>query len=49
MYVLGTFEHLNIYLPYGSRKLGFKNILGNRPLLSLEFFIIKGGWSMVDG
>ena len=40
------FEHLNIYLPYGFRKLGFKNTFGNRPLLSPKNFY--RGW-MVDG
>jgi len=42
----GPFEHHNIYLPYGLRKLGFKNTNGNRPLLSPKFFY--HGW-MVDG
>ena len=46
----GPFEHLNIYLPYGLSKLGFKNTLGNRPLLSSENFYHgwMDGW-MVDG
>ena len=43
----GPFEHLNIYLPYGLRKLGFKNTIGNRPLLSPIFFIMDGWW--MDG
>ena len=41
----GPFEHLNIYLPYGLRKLGFKNTIGNRPLLSPKIFY--HGW--MDG
>ena len=43
----GPFEHLNIYLPYGLRKLGFKNTIGNRPLLSPKNFY--HGWMVVDG
>ena len=43
------FEHLNIYLPYGLRKLGFKNTIGNRPLLSPKNFchgwMVDGGWN----
>ena len=46
----GPFEHLNIYLPYGLRKLGFKNTIGNRPLLSPKNFyhgwMVDGGWWM---
>ena len=42
----GPFEHLNIYLPYGLRKSGFKNTIGTRPLLRSENFY--HGW-MVDG
>ena len=42
----GPFEHLNIYLPYGLRKLGFKNTLGNRPLLSPENFYHGWWWWM---
>ena len=42
-------EHLNIYLPYGLRKSGFKNTLCNCLLLSPEY-IYHGwiGWWMVD-
>ena len=34
----GPFDSLNIYCPYGSRISGFKNIIGNRPLLRYENF-----------
>ena len=46
----GPFEHLNIYLHYGLPKLGFKNTIGNRPLLRSENFYHGGmdGWGM-DG
>ena len=40
----GPFEHLNIYLPYGLRQLGFKNTIGIRPLLSPKFFY--HGWTV---
>ena len=42
----GPFERLNIYLPNGLRLLGFKNTIGNRPLLTPENFY-QGWW--MDG
>ena len=45
----GPFEHLYIYLSYGLRKLGFKNNLGNRAVLSPENFYHGWWWWMVDG
>ena len=42
----GPFEHLNIYLQYGLRKLGFKNTILHRPLFDPKNFY--HGW-MVDG
>ena len=43
----GPFEHLNIYLQYGLRKLGFKNTILHRPLFDPENFY--RGWMVVDG
>ena len=44
----GPFEHLNIYLQYGLRKLGFKNTILHRPLFDPENFyyawMVDGGW-----
>ena len=36
----GPFNSLNIYYPYGLRKSGFKNTIGNRPLLRSENFYL---------
>ena len=36
---MGPFDSLNIYYQYGLPKSGFIYTIGNRPLLSVKFFL----------